>query len=172
MQNELMLGTFVKDHRNISTKWGVLKQTYNAIVTYHSRSGEHWDNECGANIGRVLVAESWSKYIAVKANIHMKPFHNKGWEYLEFLEDIFLQGGATGAHAFHAGASNPIIAANTDGSNASSTTPIPVTFIGDSIPISNMSVGSLAIISNPPASNPPTSNPPTSNPPASTSGEK
>ncbi|KAI6006362.1 hypothetical protein EDC04DRAFT_2907927 [Pisolithus marmoratus] len=141
-------------------------------MTYHSRLGEHWDNECGANVSGVLVAESWSKYVAVKANTHMKPFHNKGWEYLEFLEDIFLQGGATGAHAFCAGASNPIISANTDGSNVSSSTPIPLTSISDSIPISNVSVGSPAIISNPPASNPLASNPPTSNPPASTSGEK
>ncbi|KIK16584.1 hypothetical protein PISMIDRAFT_84482, partial [Pisolithus microcarpus 441] len=66
-----------------------LKQTYNAIMTYHSKLGEHWDNERGANIGGALAAESWSKYVAVKANVQMKPFHNKGWEYLEFLEDIF-----------------------------------------------------------------------------------
>ncbi|KIK12617.1 hypothetical protein PISMIDRAFT_46886, partial [Pisolithus microcarpus 441] len=79
----------IKDHKNVSIKWGALKQTYNAIVTYRSKSGEHWDNECGANIGGALAAESWGKYIAVKGNVHMKPFRNKGWEYLEYLEDIF-----------------------------------------------------------------------------------
>ncbi|KAI6038268.1 hypothetical protein EDC04DRAFT_2896677 [Pisolithus marmoratus] len=136
-------------------------------MTYCSRLGEHWDNECRENISGVLVAEGWSKYIAVKANAHMKPFCNKGWEYLEFMEDIFLQGGATGTHAFHAGASNPIVAANTNGSNISSSTPIPLASISDSIPISNVSVGSLAIISSPPTSNPPASNAPTSNSPTS-----
>ncbi|KIK24236.1 hypothetical protein PISMIDRAFT_98860, partial [Pisolithus microcarpus 441] len=85
----LLVSGKVKDHKNVSIKWGALKQTYNAIVTYRSKSGEHWDNERGANIGGALAAESWSKYVAVKANAQMKPFHNKGWEYLEFLEDIF-----------------------------------------------------------------------------------
>ncbi|KIK17968.1 hypothetical protein PISMIDRAFT_44341, partial [Pisolithus microcarpus 441] len=80
----------IKDHKNVSIKWGALKQMYNAIMTYHSKSGEHWDNECGANISGVLVVESWGKYIA--GNAHMKPFHNKGWEFLEYLEDIFPQG--------------------------------------------------------------------------------
>lgn len=140
----------------------MLERTYNAIVTYCSKLGEHWDNECGANIGGALAAESWGKYIAVKGNVHKKPFHNKGWEYLEYLEDIFLQGGATGAHAFRAGASNPIPIASTDGSNASGTTPIPPPSVSDSIPVSVMSVGSLAIASNPITSDPPASNPPTS----------
>ncbi|KAI6014240.1 hypothetical protein BKA83DRAFT_4499435 [Pisolithus microcarpus] len=90
-----------------------------------------------------------------------------GWEYLEYLEDIFPQGGATGAHAFRAGASNPIPVASTDGSNASGTTPIPPPSVSDSIPVSVVSVGSLAI-----TSNPITSDPPASNPPTSTSGGK
>ncbi|KIK17379.1 hypothetical protein PISMIDRAFT_15155 [Pisolithus microcarpus 441] len=155
----------VKDHKNVSIKWGVLKQTYNTIVTYRSKSGEHWDNERGANISGALAAESWSKYVAVKANAQMKPFRNKGWEYLEFLEDIFPQGGATSTHAFHAGASNPVFTTNIDGSSVSGTTPTPIASIGDhgdSIPISVMPVGSLALIANPP----------TSDPPATTSGGK
>ncbi|KIK15117.1 hypothetical protein PISMIDRAFT_115748, partial [Pisolithus microcarpus 441] len=86
----LLVSGKVKDHKNVSIKWGALKQTYNAIMTYRSKLGEHWDNERGANIGGALAAESWSKYVA--ANAQMKPFHNKGWEYLEFLEDIFPQG--------------------------------------------------------------------------------
>ncbi|KIK15121.1 hypothetical protein PISMIDRAFT_115772, partial [Pisolithus microcarpus 441] len=62
----LLVSGKVKDHKNVSIKWGALKQTYNAIMTYRSKLGEHWDNERGANIGRALAAESWSKYVAVK----------------------------------------------------------------------------------------------------------
>ncbi|KAI6038467.1 hypothetical protein EDC04DRAFT_2549217, partial [Pisolithus marmoratus] len=46
----LLISGKIKDGRNVLIKWGVLKQTYNAIMTYHSKSGEHWDNEHGANI--------------------------------------------------------------------------------------------------------------------------
>ncbi|KAI5987727.1 hypothetical protein EDD15DRAFT_2372113 [Pisolithus albus] len=154
VQNKAIPVTF----ENVSIKWGVLKQTYNVIVTYCNKLGEHWDNQCGANISRVLVVENWAKYIAVKANVHMKLFHNKGWEYLEYMEDIFPQGGATGAHAFCAGASN-IPAANTNGSNASGTTPIPPPSVSDSIPISldSLAIDSNAITSDPPASEPLTS---------------
>ena len=31
----------------------------------------------------------------------MKEFRNSGWKYLSQMEDIFPQGGATGAGAFH-----------------------------------------------------------------------
>ncbi|KAI6033624.1 hypothetical protein PISMIDRAFT_113865, partial [Pisolithus microcarpus 441] len=88
----------IKDHKNVSIKWGAIKQTYNAIITYRSKSGKHWDNEHGANISGALAGENWSKYVT--GNALMRPFHNKGWEYIDFLEDIFLQGGATGVHAF------------------------------------------------------------------------
>ncbi|KIK19904.1 hypothetical protein PISMIDRAFT_43162, partial [Pisolithus microcarpus 441] len=80
----------IKDHKNVLIKWGVIKQTYNVIITYCSKLGKHWDNECCANISGVLAGESWSKYIA--GNILMKPFCNKGWEYIKYLEDIFPQG--------------------------------------------------------------------------------
>ncbi|KAI6166486.1 hypothetical protein EDD17DRAFT_1753348 [Pisolithus thermaeus] len=169
-QNEMILGASVnlhmpisgkvKDHKNVLIKWGVLKQTYNAIGAVYIPT--HWDNEHGANISGVLAAEAWSKYIAVKANTHMRPFRNKGWEYLEFMEDIFPQGGATGAHAFHAGASNPVFTTSTDGSSISGTTTTPVASISgcsDSIPIPIPVT--LAFIANPPTSDPPTSNPPT-----------
>ncbi|KAI5987592.1 hypothetical protein EDC04DRAFT_2589210, partial [Pisolithus marmoratus] len=85
----LLISGKIKDGKNVSIKWGVLKQTYNAIMTYHSRLGEHWDNEHGAKISGALGAEQWSKYVAIKMNSLMKPFCNKGWEYLDLMEDIF-----------------------------------------------------------------------------------
>ncbi|KIN98651.1 hypothetical protein M404DRAFT_98493, partial [Pisolithus tinctorius Marx 270] len=63
-----------------------LKHTYNAIMTYHSGSGKHWDNENGANICGAADAEKWAKFISVKL------FRNKGWQYLLMMGDIFPQG--------------------------------------------------------------------------------
>ncbi|KIO01203.1 hypothetical protein M404DRAFT_106599, partial [Pisolithus tinctorius Marx 270] len=80
----------IKDLKNVLIKWGLLKHTYNAIMTYHSRSGEHWDNENGANICGVADAEKWAKFVS--QNVAMKPFCNKGWQYLPMMEDIFPQG--------------------------------------------------------------------------------
>ncbi|KAI5997718.1 hypothetical protein EDC04DRAFT_2612515 [Pisolithus marmoratus] len=167
----------IKDHRKVLIKWGAIKQTYNAIITYCSKSGKHWDNEHGTNISGALAGENWSKYVAVKANILMKPFHNKGWEYMEYLEDIFPQGGATGAHTFCAGTSQYTIpSASTDDSIStpihSHSTPVTsVASIGPAAPTSNLPA------SNPPISNPPTlsspaPNPPTLNPTAPNSGGK
>ncbi|KIN93818.1 hypothetical protein M404DRAFT_170082, partial [Pisolithus tinctorius Marx 270] len=73
----------IKDSKNVSIKWGSLKHMYNAIMTYRSGSGKHWDNENSANICGVADAEKWAKFVA------MKPFHNKGWQYLPMMEDIF-----------------------------------------------------------------------------------
>ncbi|KIO03203.1 hypothetical protein M404DRAFT_92156, partial [Pisolithus tinctorius Marx 270] len=73
----------IKDYRNI-------KQIYNTIMTYCRGSAEHWDNENGANICGAADMEKWGKYI--QRNTIMKPFHNNGWEYLQFMEDIFPQG--------------------------------------------------------------------------------
>ncbi|KAI5995247.1 hypothetical protein EDC04DRAFT_2981189 [Pisolithus marmoratus] len=144
----------IKDHKNI-------KQTYNVVITYHSKLGKHWDNDHGTNISGALAGENWSKYITVKANVLMKPFHNKGWEYMEYLEDIFPQGGATSTHAFHAGTSQYTIpSASTDNSIS---TPIHSHFTPAT---SIASIGPAAPTSNLPASNPPISNPPTPNSPA------
>ncbi|KIO11979.1 hypothetical protein M404DRAFT_125364, partial [Pisolithus tinctorius Marx 270] len=79
----------IKDSKNVSIKWGSLKHTYNAIMTYRSGSGKHWDNENGANICGAADAEKWAKFVGVKQNVAMKPFHNKGWQYLPMMEDIF-----------------------------------------------------------------------------------
>ncbi|KIO07259.1 hypothetical protein M404DRAFT_96827, partial [Pisolithus tinctorius Marx 270] len=73
----------IKDLKNVSIKWGSLKHTYNAIMTYCSGSGKHWDNENGVNICGAADAEKWAKFVSVK------PFHNKGWQYLPMMEDIF-----------------------------------------------------------------------------------
>ncbi|KIO14676.1 hypothetical protein M404DRAFT_17535 [Pisolithus tinctorius Marx 270] len=56
----------IKDSKNVLIKWGLLKHTYNAIMTYRSGSGEHWDNENGANICGAADAEKWAKFIGVK----------------------------------------------------------------------------------------------------------
>ncbi|KIN93642.1 hypothetical protein M404DRAFT_170643, partial [Pisolithus tinctorius Marx 270] len=79
----------IKDSKNVSIKWGSLKHTYNTIMTYRSGSGEHWDNENGANICGAADAEKWAKFVGVKRNAAMKPFCNKGWQYLLMMEDIF-----------------------------------------------------------------------------------
>ncbi|KIO11766.1 hypothetical protein M404DRAFT_118172, partial [Pisolithus tinctorius Marx 270] len=82
----------IKDYKNVLIKWGSIKQIYNAIMTYCRGSGEHWDNENGANICGAADAEKWGKFVAIKRNTIMRPFCNKGWEYLHFMEDIFPQG--------------------------------------------------------------------------------
>ncbi|KIN97939.1 hypothetical protein M404DRAFT_159150, partial [Pisolithus tinctorius Marx 270] len=82
----------IKDYKNVSIKWGSIKQIYNAIMTYCRGSGEHWDNENSANICGAADAEKWGKFVAIKRNTIMRPFRNKGWEYLHFMEDIFPQG--------------------------------------------------------------------------------
>ncbi|KAI5981524.1 hypothetical protein EDD15DRAFT_2203873 [Pisolithus albus] len=133
---------------------------------------EHWDNEHGANISGALAGENWSKYIATKGNALMKPFRNKGWEYLEYLEDIFPQGGATGAHAFRAGTSQYTIpTASTEDSISTpihfpSTPATSVVSIGPTAPTSDLPV------STPPALVSPAVNPPAPNPPLSNSGGK
>ncbi|KAI6012945.1 hypothetical protein BKA83DRAFT_4500641 [Pisolithus microcarpus] len=167
----------IKDHKNVSIKWGAIKQTYNVIITYHSKSGKHWDNEHGTNISGALAGENWSKYVAVKGNALMRPFCNKGWEYMDFLEDIFLQGGATSMHAFHAGTSQYTVP--TASTEDSSSTPVhfhstpatsPASF-GPAAPASNLPISNPPI-SNPPAPNSPAPNSPAPNPPTSNSGGK
>ncbi|KIO00564.1 hypothetical protein M404DRAFT_29490 [Pisolithus tinctorius Marx 270] len=117
----------IKDSKNVSIKWGSLKHMYNAIMTYCSGSGEHWDNENGANICGVADAEKWAKFVGVKRNMAMKPFCNKGWQYLPMMEDIFPQGGMTGSHAFHPGVLNPTLTVTTDSDFTVSVPPNPMT---------------------------------------------
>ncbi|KIN96161.1 hypothetical protein M404DRAFT_33478 [Pisolithus tinctorius Marx 270] len=96
-------------------------------MTYHSGSGKHWDNENGANICGVADAEKWAKFVSVKRNAAMKPFCNKGWQYLPMMEDIFPQGGATSSHAFCPGVLNPMLTATTDSNFMVSVPPNPMT---------------------------------------------
>ncbi|KAG2095757.1 hypothetical protein BD769DRAFT_1369731, partial [Suillus cothurnatus] len=48
------------------TKWGSLKQTYNAIQKYCQLSGVHWDNVTGANIQGEAATSVWNEYISKK----------------------------------------------------------------------------------------------------------
>ncbi|KAI6015706.1 hypothetical protein EDC04DRAFT_2608654 [Pisolithus marmoratus] len=109
-----------------------LKQTYNAIVTYCSKS----------------VHSSKCTHEALL---------QQGLGVSGVLGGIFHRGDATGAHTFHAGASNPALVVDTNGSSISGTTPTPLAPVGDSTPTSTMPVGCPATIANPPASDPPTS---------------
>ncbi|KAG2149210.1 hypothetical protein DEU56DRAFT_729644 [Suillus clintonianus] len=50
------------------TKWGSLKQTYNAIQKYRQQSGVHWDNDLGANIQGEGAGAVWHEYISKKVS--------------------------------------------------------------------------------------------------------
>ncbi|KAG1770153.1 hypothetical protein EV702DRAFT_1202565 [Suillus placidus] len=84
------------------TKWGSLKQTYQAIQKYHQQSGVHWDNVTGANIQGEGATSVWNKYIPKKGNLPMRSFHVSGWRHYEQIDGIILQGsgtrGRTGCH--------------------------------------------------------------------------
>ena len=124
----------IKDAKCIATKWAAvrppspihpistdkhstkLKATYNAIQTYRSKSGVHWDDEHGGNIQGAVATATWDEYMSrkvripstlvsthahdIQGNKHMKEFRNKGWPYLAMVEEIYPQGGATGGGAF------------------------------------------------------------------------
>ncbi|KIK74747.1 hypothetical protein PAXRUDRAFT_126897, partial [Paxillus rubicundulus Ve08.2h10] len=61
--------TIMKDHKDGPKKTGMmcknkwLKKTYNAIETYWSQSGVHWDNNHGTNIMGNVAKIVWDGYI-------------------------------------------------------------------------------------------------------------
>ncbi|KIK75968.1 hypothetical protein PAXRUDRAFT_45717, partial [Paxillus rubicundulus Ve08.2h10] len=67
-----------------------LKATYNVIESYHSQSGVHWGNDCGANIQGEDAVALWTQSNAGSAV--MKPFRNNGWGYYKKIHEIFPSG--------------------------------------------------------------------------------
>ncbi|KAI9573967.1 hypothetical protein HD554DRAFT_2210351 [Boletus coccyginus] len=84
----------IKDAKSVRNKWGQLKAIYAAISHYRNQSGFHWDNENGANIQGTTASQVFDTYVAKKGNGLMKNFRNRGWKYLEQVEDILPHGGA------------------------------------------------------------------------------
>ncbi|KAG1733472.1 hypothetical protein EDB19DRAFT_1911607 [Suillus lakei] len=84
------------------TKWGALKQTYNAIQKYCQQSGVHWDNVTGANIQGQGATTVWDEYISKKGNNAMRSFRVSGWRHYEKVDNIIPQGsGARGSTGYH-----------------------------------------------------------------------
>ncbi|KAI9457695.1 hypothetical protein HD554DRAFT_2141816 [Boletus coccyginus] len=90
----------IKDAKSVRNKWGQLKAIYAAISHYCNQSGFHWDNENGANIQGTAASQVFDTYVAKKGNGLMKNFHNRGWKYLEQVEDILPHGGTLGERSY------------------------------------------------------------------------
>ncbi|KAH0836363.1 hypothetical protein J3R83DRAFT_7934 [Lanmaoa asiatica] len=90
----------VKTRAMCKTKWSSLKKIYNTIKTYRHRSGVHWNNEHGVNITCIADEKDWSNHTSKKGNEVLKPYHNTGWEYHQWISNIFPSGGAQGNNTF------------------------------------------------------------------------
>ncbi|KAG1863202.1 hypothetical protein DFJ58DRAFT_725099 [Suillus subalutaceus] len=83
-----------KTGEQCKSKWGMLKTTFQAIRTYHSKSGCHWDDEHGANIDGPAAEAVWKEYVGKKSNSPMKPFKNNGWPFYSKMDQILPEKSA------------------------------------------------------------------------------
>ncbi|KAL4072280.1 hypothetical protein J3A83DRAFT_4240665 [Scleroderma citrinum] len=99
----------LKDVKSIKYKWGILRNHYLVICNWCRLSGVYWDNVRGANIVSNAATTVFEIFLhARKANAIMENYQTTSWKYLEKMEDIFPEGGTTGAQAFCGGATSTL----------------------------------------------------------------
>ncbi|KAI6124957.1 hypothetical protein EV401DRAFT_1886113 [Pisolithus croceorrhizus] len=71
---------------------------YQDLEGFHTKSGCHWDNTCGAGVQGKFDEEVFENY--AKCHLLIQPFKNSGWEYYDLMVDIMPNGAAHGTNAF------------------------------------------------------------------------
>ncbi|KAF8804214.1 hypothetical protein BYT27DRAFT_7243939 [Phlegmacium glaucopus] len=135
---EAILGQ-TRTWEQVKTKWQGLKATYRAIQTYQDTSGVHWDTPDDAEIGRGANVTTDAE---AQKNHPMKPFRNRGWQWLRYMEKILPVAGATGAHSYA-----PTEAAMEVDATIQASTPISIAASTPASAITSTSAASTSAIS-------------------------
>ncbi|KAI6033550.1 hypothetical protein BKA83DRAFT_4486639 [Pisolithus microcarpus] len=86
----------------VRNKWlSHIQKIYQDLEGFHTKSGHHWDNTCGAGVQGKFDKEVFEDY--VKNHPLISPFKNSGWEFYDLMLNIMPNGAAHGTNAFTPG---------------------------------------------------------------------
>ncbi|KIK19919.1 hypothetical protein PISMIDRAFT_106746 [Pisolithus microcarpus 441] len=89
----------------VRNKWlSHIQKIYQDLEGFHTKSGHHWDNTCGAGVQGKFDKEVFEDY--AKNHLLIQPFKNSGWEFYDLMLNIMPNSAACGTNAFTPGTSH------------------------------------------------------------------